>query len=70
MSIINTIIKNSSKAIYTFLTKTEVYADIIEDTLKHSGLYPNKDDYIDYALYNDLKLPINDLINMVEKLED
>lgn len=58
MNTMHSIVKKALKASYASVVKAQVYTDMITQTLVFLGLYPEKNDYIDYAIPNEILFPI------------
>lgn len=64
MHLINSIYKNGLENIHASCLRAQVYAEIIEDIVKYMGIYPHKDEYIDFAINFEFNKPLSQLIKM------
>lgn len=66
MHLVNSIYNNSMKSAHENFLRIQAYSEILRDLVMHIGIYPNKDEYIDFAIKQEFEMPIRKLIEMTD----
>ncbi|MCM1004290.1 MAG: hypothetical protein NC408_08120 [Candidatus Gastranaerophilales bacterium] len=66
MHLVKSIFNKGLEEAHTYCLRAKVHAEILEDIIKYMEIYPNKNEYIDFAIRYEFKQPIWQLIKMTE----
>lgn len=70
MHLVNSICRNGLAKAHIYFNRASIYVKTLENIMIYMGLYPNKNEYIDFAISNEFKQPITQLISLTESNYD
>ncbi len=67
MYLVDSIFKNGLTKAHVYFHRADVYVKTLEYIIKYRGLYPNQNEYIDFAIEYEFRKPISQLLKMTEE---
>lgn len=62
MHLVNSIFNRCLDTVHTHCQRAEVHFESLKNTVKYMQIFPNKDEYIDFAIRNEFEKPLSELI--------